>query len=91
LTDRRTSLSLVLLCGMKHLLLHVESVCWITLKCKFVIIIIYAFIFLCKVIAPRKLNNTQPVILFFSLMLALAFSALTLLVGRQEEHPACKN
>jgi len=27
---------------------------------------------------------------FYVLSLHLAFSALTLLVGRQEEHPACK-
>jgi len=27
----------------------------------------------------------------FVLSLGLAFSALTLLVGRQEGHPACKN
>jgi len=29
-------------------------------------------------------------ILFSSLLIQLAFSALTLLVGRQEGHPACK-
>jgi len=30
------------------------------------------------------------VVIFFFLLRAKAFSALTLLVGRQEKHPACK-
>jgi len=31
------------------------------------------------------------IVLFVSLSLARAFSALALLAGRQEDHPACKN
>jgi len=30
-------------------------------------------------------------VIYFLVMNAFAFSDLTLLVGRQEEHPACKN
>jgi len=33
----------------------------------------------------------HPVDIAVVVMVNLAFSALTLLVGRQEEHPACKN
>jgi len=33
----------------------------------------------------------RSIILFTVITVAFAFSALTLLVGRQEGHPACKN
>jgi len=38
-----------------------------------------------------KLLEISTVVLFFIGLLTNAFSALTLLVGRQEGHPACKN
>jgi len=34
---------------------------------------------------------TKPGFSFLCLFCVVAFSALTLLVGHQEEHPACKN
>jgi len=39
--------------------------------------------------AHSKYN--QLVIFFFFVLSVIAFSALTLLVGQQEGHPACKN
>jgi len=41
---------------------------------------------------PHKLAFLTAILIFFVFLLPIfAFSALTLLVGRQEGHPACKN
>jgi len=42
-------------------------------------------------VAMGRMNNSARLVSFFVLSLTFhAFSALTLLVGRQEGHPACK-
>ena len=38
----------------------------------------------------NMLNQRKIIILYYTICALIAFSALTLLVGRQEGHPACK-
>ena len=51
--------------------------------------------FLCKLVnfirCPSNCIYRKYCILTYCIVAVCAFSALTLLVGRQEEHPACKN
>jgi len=41
-------------------------------------------------VAHHNFNVRQPILVIFGTDVADPFSALTLLVGRQEGHPACK-